>query len=369
MSSSPEPPSADAEETTEAWSATCSFTDSDQSATSSQSRTSSQSNLPPVWSTFERDLTKYGIEFRPLWNDRRGEDIAKVANLRRFDLQLEPIGDCPLYIKKTDAELETIAKCGRSIINTHANKATCASWISKLLPGTSTDMPMFCCNSEFLRPGTIPEAKAEAPWPQMKPDCAWFYTPNMFDPSAWNALRNTLKDDFSKRGFGTIALNAEHKADGKSIKTAQLQGVAAAMVGLEERRMIQQTAKEENDWTNVDELTQYFFIFEPKDIQLWRLTKRGIHQFEAWQLDLGGNISFSAVDEIKRFIDVWNRLISNLAGPVLDSLLADLNKIPDTSNYNTHTTKKRTACENETVKANKVMRGSSRQSEVRRKRA
>ncbi|KAI9762593.1 MAG: hypothetical protein M1835_007999 [Candelina submexicana] len=340
MSSSPEPPSADAdEETTKAWSATCSFTDSDKSATSSQD------SMPTAWSIFEQNLTKYGIEFRPLWNNRRGEDIAKLANLRRFDLKLEAIGDCPLFIKKTDAELETIAQCGKSIIDTHANEATCASWIR-----------------------TIPEAKAEAPWPQMKPDCAWYYTPNMFDPSAWNTLRNTLKGDFSKRGFGTIALNAEHKADGKSIMTAQLQGVAAAMVGLEERRKIRRTAQED-DWINADELTQYFFIFEPNDIQLWRLTKRGIHQFEAWQLDLGGNISFAGVDEIKRFSDVWNRLISNLAGPVLESLLADLDEIPDTSNYNTHTTKKRTACENETVEANKVMRRSSRQRKVRRKRA
>ncbi|KAI9784063.1 MAG: hypothetical protein M1835_003654 [Candelina submexicana] len=90
---------------------------------------------------------------------------------------------------------------------------------------------------------------------------------------------------------------------------------------------IMKTAQGDDQQINLAELAQYFSIFDPRDIQLWRLMKTDSDQFEAWQLDLGGKIGFSAVDDLKRFIIVWNTLISNLAGPVRRSLDADLEEI------------------------------------------
>ncbi|KAI9772805.1 MAG: hypothetical protein M1835_006224 [Candelina submexicana] len=317
-----------------------------------------------MWCTFSKDLEKYGISFRPLSFTYDDEDLVKVANFRKFDLQLQPIRDDRLLIAKTDAELEILAEHGADLIINKDTEATCAHWIFKLLPLVPTSAPIFCRSSDVLRPGIIPEAEddmPEAPWSRMKPDSVWFYTRGSLNKPAWDTLQKTLARD-CKLKSGAIALNAELKASGGSMTAAQSQAVATAMVALGERIKIRQTAQ-----GNVDELLQYFFIFAPDDIQLWRLVKTDILAFEAWQLDLGGRISFSAVEGIKRFIVVWNKLISNLTGPVLQSLKADLNKIADALNHNTRTTQKRRTWEDETVPANKKRRRSSRQRQTQHK--
>ncbi|KAI9737582.1 MAG: hypothetical protein M1835_003273, partial [Candelina submexicana] len=263
------------------------------------------------------------------------DNDAEVVKARRSDLQLEPF-DSPLLITKTDAELQILAQSGRSLIITKASEATCASWISNLLPVTSEQMPMICRNSQFLHPLSIPsseESMPEAPWSRMKPDSVWFDTPLLLSRPAWKALKSAFPDsNVRKRDFATIALNAEKKRSEGCLETAQLQAVAAAMG--------------DDQQINLAELAQHFSIFDPRAIQLWRLMKTDSDQFEAWQLDLGGKIRFSAVDEIKRFIIVWNTLISNSAGPVRRSLEADLEEIAEQ-------TKKRKTKANKTMSARK----------------
>ncbi|KAI9695660.1 MAG: hypothetical protein M1836_006112 [Candelina mexicana] len=363
MSSTTEPPSTDAEETTKAWSALYSTTDSIQSAASSQFSM-------PMWRFFLRNLRKYRINLRPLTHVY-SEDIAKVADSRRFDLQLQPGQDDRLFITMTDAEVEMLAANGEDIIEGNENEATCSYWMNKLLPITSTKTSMFRRGSDLLCPGIIPEAAndiSKPPWSRMKPDSVWYYTPRLFPEPAWIALQEILARH-QIRESGIIGLNLELKARHACIKTAQAQAVAAAMVALGERIEIRRIAQEKDHQIHVDELVQYFFIFEPQDIQLWRLVKTDIHEFKAWQLDLGGKITFSAVEGIQRFIVVWNKLISYLTGPVLESLQADLQKIADTSNQNSHTTKKRRTSKDETVEADKRQRRSSRQRGMRQQRA
>ncbi len=96
-----------------------------------------------------------------------------------------------------------------------------------------------------------------------------------------------------------------------------------AAIALSERLRIREEAGTTKE---VGDLSQYFFIFEPKDIQLWRLKKTACGHFEAWQMDLP-TMSFSKVEGIRHFINVWNRLISYLTGPAMRSLEHDLLQI------------------------------------------
>ncbi|KAI9704118.1 MAG: hypothetical protein M1836_006979 [Candelina mexicana] len=185
----------------------------------------------------------------------------------------------------------------------------------------------------------------------MKPDSVWFYPQGSLTPSAWKAREAILgESDPLKQQFAAVALNAEHKSCAGSLALAQIQAVAPAMVGLCERIKIQHTAQEDHQ-SEYKELAQYYFIFWPTYIQLWRLTKTNNGQFEAWQLDLGRKITFSAKDDLKRFVKIWNTLISNLVGPVFQSLESDLEAIGDKLSNKTQTRAKRKANKKEIGKS------------------
>ncbi|KAI9796520.1 MAG: hypothetical protein M1835_003854 [Candelina submexicana] len=187
---------------------------------------------------------------------------------------------------------------------------------------------LICHHSEFLVPRAIPEGikvnPRPIPWTKIKPDNAWFY--NRFtleNPSAWAAYNEVFVDlDNSKRPFVTLALNAEHNSvDGPS-KTAQLQGITAATVALNERILIRKAAGR----VDIRDPSQYFFIFVPTDIQLWQLKKTPSGHFHAWRMKLP-RMEISDIDGIRHFIDSWNTLIRSLLGPELESLKSDLQRI------------------------------------------
>ncbi len=281
------------------------------------SNTTEEPNDSGSWNQYRREVLHddYGVEVCNL--------VADDADTTTFDPPTEDVEDPYFFINKTDAELTELAEAGAIYLSTGASEATCTTWIAKLLPLSSKKM--VCRNSELIFPRAIPKGirpnPRSIPWTRIKPDAVWF--------NASRVLQSTARDTFCKvlgstnKWYATVALNAEYKSTGGSVYVAQLQGIMTATIALSERISIREAAGQTKD---ISELSQYFFIFEPKDIQLWRLEKTTCGLFKARQMDLP-TMNFSKVDGIRHFISVWNRLISNLTGPALRSLEHDLLQI------------------------------------------
>ncbi|KAI9705844.1 MAG: hypothetical protein M1836_005250 [Candelina mexicana] len=313
--------------------ATNPWDDDDLSTTteSSSSAPSSTSSTSTRWHTFRRNFQQNGI-----WH----------------------LADRRLLITKTEEQLDILAEGGQVLIETNASESQCSNWLATLLPPLMKKLPLICRNSEFLSPGVIPEGPdhlSELIWTRMKPGSIWFYKRSLLSSSAWKAYKATLDQiDTDRRPYAAISLNAEQTSCGGSAEIAQAQAIAAAVIALCERIQIRQSAAQESSQQpKSDQLAQYFFVFLPTDIQLWRLTKTDDHEFEAWQLDLDGPLKISVKSDLKRFIEVWNRLISNLLGPVFQSLKSDLEEIADKREGDPRTTRKRKVNEAESDKSNK----------------
>ncbi|KAI9696009.1 MAG: hypothetical protein M1836_005840 [Candelina mexicana] len=315
-----EPPLTNAEETSKLWEIVRSTMRSSNTPAASNSSTS-------LWNDERRKILSndYGVELR---EDYAFDCNENITALTTFNPPPGEITDRRCLITKTETELEELAEAGQFLIQTHASEASVAAWISKLLPMTTKSKMLICHHSEFLVPRAIPEGikvnPRPIPWTKIKPDNVWFY--NRFtleDPSAWAAYNEVFVDlDNSKRPFATLALNAEHKSVDGSCKTAQLQGITAATLALNERIKIREAAGR----VDIKNLSQYFFIFVPTDIQLWQLKKTSSGHFHAWRMKLP-KMEISDIDGIRHFIDVWNTLIRSLLGPELESLKSDLQQI------------------------------------------
>ena len=285
-----------------------------------------------MWAAFGRDLIKYGVQVFPL--DIRNGDCEQA----RFDLKPQKLEVPELRIKKTAKELRNLAEaCSLHDVD-RANEADCTLWLGKLLPQNAAK-GLICRNSDYLHPQYTPQAVevvefSKEDWSRVKPDIVWYFTLRNLTRSA----QTTLKDIFTQRqsprpSLAVIALNAEVKVLSGDKLLAVRQAIAAALLALHERILIRQRACENHDQSYINDLAQYFFIFRLDDVQLWRLKSTGPSNFEAWQLNVGGGkIDFSLSLGIKRFIKIWNDLISNLVGPVRQSLVADLEVINNRNN-------------------------------------
>ncbi len=267
----------------------------------------------------------YGIELRVAADDNEDE-----TTLSTFAPSPEDVKDHPLFINKTDAELKVLAKCGADLINTSASKAACAAWIANLLPPAPMDGIMFCRHSESIIPRVLPGGIVDqpryVPWSSIEPNGVWFYTPHALEQSSRLTLQTILGSAIFHQA--TLALNVEHKSMSGGPSKAQLQGIMVASIALSERIKIREEACQNR---NVSDLSQYFLIFWPMDIQLWRLNKTASGNFNAWKMNLP-QMKYSDVDGIRNFITVWNRLIGFLTGPALESLEHDLRRIAAKTN-------------------------------------
>ncbi len=354
------PPSTDAGEITRLWK-----TVSDSMKPTSSGKTAEDTSTIGSWDNERRRILSedYGVRVRD--EPFRTDD---VAALTAFDLPLRNLENHDLFITKTDNEVEKLARAGTKMISTSASEATCASWVAKLLPLLDQSDMLFCHNSEFLIPRVIPKGIKRSPrpipWERIKPDGVWSYLCMVQDESTLTALHEVfVGSDFENRPSIAIALNAECKSLKGSRSTAQLQGIAAATLALSERIRIREKAGH----TGISDLSQYFFVFHPEDIQLWRLKKTAGGQFHAWQMKLP-RMAFSEVEGIRCFINVWNRLISNLMGPVRKSLEFDLQQIATNSaglqkqriDTKAHTSKKRAAKSDNAGRSGMVTRSQKR---------
>ncbi len=296
------------------------------------------------WNNTRRMILRQDWGIEVCWTAGDNED---EITLSTFAPSSEDIKDHPLFIHKTDAELTELAECGADLINTAASEAACAAWIATLLPPAPMKGIMFCRHSEFIIPRALPEGIIDqpryVPWLKIKPDGVWFYAVHALEQSSRLTLDTVLGSSIFHHA--TLALNFENKSLSGSIGMAQLQGIMVASIGLSERIKIREEACQNK---NVSDLSQYFLIFWPMDIQLWRLKKTASGNFHAWKMNLP-HMRYSDVDGIRSFISVWNRLIGILIGPARESLEHDLSRIAAKSNKRkpTVTQSKRAAKTNE----------------------
>ncbi|KAI9791695.1 MAG: hypothetical protein M1835_000130 [Candelina submexicana] len=241
--------------------------------------------------------------------------------------QKESPRDPSLLISMTDADCEALATQYRKLTTNNYTKATYSHWLSQVFGDlykkymTRAYQEHILKSSRVLSPPDTPLDDDDPPLSfDYRPDILFFYTDRALGHEAFKTWQKHYANMEALRA--TIALNVELEADQGGAKDAQAQALAAAALIFEQRLKIRQRANR----CDFGDLFHYFCIFRASHFELYRMEQTAEGELGAWKLRVP-NIDLSTSEGLRNFIKVWNNLMIELSGPMLESLKDDLARV------------------------------------------